>query len=108
MRLHAGDLSERGCVDVCAVSYSELDDVLAADGRDELLRRAQRDDLAVVHDGDTIAEALGFFHVMRGQDDGASCLLESVDEIPQVAAGLRIEAGRRLVEKQQFGVADER
>ena len=33
----------------------------------QFARRAGRDDASVIHDGDAIAEALGFFDVMRGQ-----------------------------------------
>ena len=33
-------------------------------------RSALRDDLAVVDDGDAVGDALGFFHVMRGEEDG--------------------------------------
>ena len=48
---------------------------------------------AVVHDGDAFAEALGFVHVMRGQDDGAASLLELVHKVPEIAAGLCVAAG---------------
>jgi hypothetical protein len=85
----------------------ELDDVLAADGGDELLGGSEGDDLAVIHDGYAVAELLGFLHVVGGEDDGAALLLEGVDEIPEVTAGLGVEAGGGLVEEEQFGVAEE-
>ncbi len=62
----------------------------------------------VIHDRDAVAEPLCFIHVMRRQDDGAPRLLELVHQVPQVAARLRIEPRRRLVEKQQLGIADQR
>ena len=55
-----------------------------------------------------VAEPLGFFHVVRGQQDRPACLLEFPDEVPELPARLRIEARRRLVEKQQIRIADER
>ena len=61
----------------------------------------------MVHDGDAVAEALGFVHVMRGEQDGAAGRLELLDQFPELAAGLRIEAGGGLIEKQKIGIADE-
>ena len=34
--------------------------------------------------------------------------LELVDEVPELPPGLGIEPGRRLVEEQEVGIADER
>ena len=85
----------------------ELDDVFSTDGADELLRCAEGDDLAVVHDGDAVAEALGFVHVVGGEDDGSAGLFELVDEIPEMATGLGIEAGGGLIEEEEFRIADE-
>ncbi len=82
--------------------------MLGAEGRDQLAGRAEGDHATVVDDGDTIAEALRLFHVMRGQEDGAAGLLELEDEIPELPSRLGIEAGGRLVEKQQLGMADQR
>jgi len=83
MRLHTGNRRQRARVDLPVFGRvpadGELDNVLAADRGDQLLRRSQRDDFAVIHDGHAVAEALGFFHVMRGEDDGAAGLLESID-----------------------------
>ena len=66
------------------------------------------DHLAVVHDRHAVAEPLGLVHVVRRQQDRPAGALELVDEIPELPARLRIEAGRRLVEKQQVRIADER
>ena len=82
--------------------------MFSANGGDQLLRSAQRDDAAVIHDGDAVAQALGLIHVVRGENDGAARLLELVDQVPQMAARLGIEAGGRLVEKQQLRIADQR
>ena len=82
--------------------------MLDADGCDQFPRSAPGDRFAVIHDGHTLAELLRFVHVVRGQDDGAAVFLELRDEVPQLAARLRVEAGGRFVEKQQVGVADQR
>ena len=34
--------------------------------------------------------------------------LELVDQVPELAARLRVEAGGRLVEEEQLGIADQR
>ena len=82
--------------------------MLDADRRDELARRPERDDLAVVHDGHALAEPLRFVHVVRRQQNRPARALELFDQVPELAARLRIEPRRRLVEKQQLRVADER
>ena len=86
----------------------KLDHVVAAEASDEIVRRAFGDDLAVVDDGEAVAEALGFVHVMRGQQNGAAFLLKGADGVPELAAALRIEPGGGLIEKQNFWVADQR
>ena len=80
-------------------SGGEFDHMLDADGRDQLAWSSLRDDLAVIHDGHTVAEALGFLHVVRGQQDGAAGQFEFFDQIPQLAASLRIEPCGRLIQK---------
>ena len=66
--------------------------------------RALRDDAAVVDDRDAVRHAVGFVHVVRGQEDGhAFGLVQMLDVRPELIAALRIEAERRLVEKQDLG-----
>ena len=65
----------------------------------QFARRALRDDFAVVHDGDAIAEALGFFDIVRGHDNGFFFAAQLFDDVVNFAAHLRIEAGGRLVEE---------
>ena len=85
----------------------ELDDVLAPEPGDQLAGEPLRDDLALIDDGDAIAEAFGLVHVMRGQQDGPATLAQVADDVPELAAGLGVQAGRRLVEEQDLGVADQ-
>ena len=63
--------------------------------------------MAVIHNRHTIAEPLSLVHVVRGENDGASGLLELVHHVPQMAARLRVESGRGLVEKQQLRIANQ-
>ena len=61
----------------------------------------------MIHDRDAVAQPLGFVHVVRGQNDRPPGLLEVFDQIPQLATGLRIESGCRLVEEQQLRATDQ-
>ena len=80
----------------------------APSDRDQLARRAERDHLAVIDDRDAVAEHLRFVHVVRREHDRAAERFEFGDQIPELAARLRIETGGRLVEKEQIGIADDR
>src|SRR5687768_14956046 len=71
-------------------------------------RRAEGDGAAMIDDGDAIAQTLGLLHVMSRENDGASAGAKDADELPELSARLRIEARRRLVEKQKLRIADER
>jgi hypothetical protein len=42
-----------------------------------------------------------------GEQDGGAVVFERPDELPELASGLGVEAGRRLVEEEQLGVADD-
>src|SRR2546428_213859 len=99
-----GELVHGGCA-ARSVRQRELDHVLRAERGDELAWRAQRDHLAVVHDRHAVAQALGLFHVMGGQEHAAAPSPEGGDDVPQLATGLRVETRGRLVEKQELGTA---
>ena len=78
----------------CAVRLfadRELDDVLGAERGNQLARRSERDHLSVVDHRDAIAEPGRFFHVVRGQQNGAPARLESFDDVPGLMARLRIQ-----------------
>ena len=52
--------------------------------------------------------ALGLVHDVRGdQDGGAAVVGEAVEELPQVAAQYGVEADGRLVEHEEFGLAEQ-
>src|ERR1700722_6276211 len=85
-------------------------DVLDLRGREErtqLRERAGDDDGALVQDGDPIGELLGLVQVLRGEEDGRPAAGEVLDHLPDVDAGLGVQAGSRLVEEDDRWLADE-
>ena len=76
--------------------------------RQQLVERAEREQLAGVDDRDAIAEPLGFFHVVRRVDDGAAFAVQRLDALEDLVARLRIDADRRLVEQQQLRIVHHR
>ena len=61
-----------------------------------------------VDDGEPVGEALGLFHEVGDEDDGHAAVADALDQVPGVAPGLRVEAGRQLVEDRDPRVPDER
>ena len=59
----------------------------------------------MIDNGDAVRDALGFVHVVGGEKDGGLLrLIEMFDVGPKQVAALRIEAQRRLIEKEIRGV----
>src|SRR5271156_452347 len=80
---------------------------VATDFVGERLGRAERDQIAFVQNRETVA-ALGLLHEVSGDDDGDALLIAKNSEIlPEVVARARIEAGRRLVEQQNFWMMEQ-
>ena len=75
-----------------------------AHGSNQFARRAERDGFAVIHDGHTVAEPFGFIHVVGGEQDGAAGAAEFLDEVPELAAGLGIEAGGGFIEEDHLRI----
>ena len=68
----------------------------------ELGGRALGDHLAVVDDGDPVGELVGLVEVLRAEQDRRPSGDERADDVPDLVARARIEAGRRLVEEHQL------
>src|SRR5262249_38166190 len=85
-----------------------VDDVWRVEARHEIRRRAERDDLAVIHDGHAVAGALGLLHVVRREQGRAAGRLVDGDALPEREGALRLQARRRLVEEQNLGAARQR
>jgi len=103
------DVAQRGDVERAGIgACRKRDHVLRTGGGNQFARAAESDLFAVVHDSDALAETFGFVHVVRGEKDGAAGGFELLDQIPKLAAGLRVEAGGRFIEKKKIGVTNER
>src|SRR5262249_44258643 len=74
----------------------------------ELCGRALADDLAADDDGHAVGELLGLVEVVGRQQDRRAERAERANRLPGLAARLRVEARRRLVEEDQVRVADQR
>ena len=90
------------------VLFRELQHDIAEVLLEQQLRSALRNDLSVVHDRDLVAERVGLVHVVRGQHDRLAAGLDQIDEVPEVPARLRVEAGRGFVEEEHLRVIDDR
>jgi len=58
----------------------------------------------VVDDGKALAERVGFFHVVRGEQNGFAGLVVLANDLPQEQARLRVETGAGLVQKQHLRI----
>src|SRR5437764_6884154 len=63
--------------------------------------------MTMIDDGHAIAKAFRFFHVVRRQENRSTFCAKLGDDFPKLQTTLRIESGRRLVEKKNVGIADE-
>src|SRR6266853_4693374 len=70
--------------------------------------RTHGDDLAVVHDAQAVAQTLGFFDVMRRQQDRLFFLLKLLDDVVDFAPHLRVKSGGGLVEEYDTWIVDQR
>jgi len=62
----------------------------------------------VVDDDQRVAQTFGLVHEVRGQDQRLAGRLELLQALPDQVAGLRVEAGGRLVEKDGIRIVDQR
>ena len=73
-----------------------------------LARRAHGDDAAFIDDGHAVAELLGLFDVVRGEQDGALLAAQVLHQLVNFQARLRIEAGGRFVQEQHLRIVEQR
>src|SRR5688572_1434016 len=87
----------------------QRDDAAELDLSLQVVRRAVGENPPGLDEGHLVAELLRLPHVMRGEDDGHPALASQGGHVRANADGdVRIEAERRLVEKEQVRVVDER
>src|SRR5580658_3222666 len=104
-------LNSRNCLKALRgsrVVRVENDGAFRAVACDEPFRRIDVDDATVLHDGYAVAEALGLFHQMSGQEDRFSALADAAHEIPNRPPRLWVKPGGQLVEKHQLRIVDQR
>jgi hypothetical protein len=56
---------------------------------------------------DPVGQVLGLVQVVGGEQHRGALVPQSADEVPELAAHLRVEAGGGLVQEQQLGAADD-
>ena len=71
------------------------------------LGRIAADQPAVMQQPDAVG-ALGFVQVRRGHEDGDAVLQQLIQDRPEIAAGNRIDAVGRLVQKQNLRPVQQR
>ncbi len=86
---------------------AHFDDRCLHDARLELVAASVDDDAAFVHDHDTVADLLRFFHIVRRIDDCHALFVEALREFTHRDAALRVEASRRLVHEKDFRIRDD-
>src|SRR3569832_2155084 len=69
---------------------------------------AERDVATVIDDGESLAQRVSLFHVVRRQENGLSTLVVFTNDFPEQQTRLRIETGTRLVEKQHLRIVHHR
>ena len=62
---------------------------------------------AGVDDVDVVGQALGVVHEVGGQDDAHAAVPQFGDQFKHQLAGLRVQAGARLVQEEDLGIADQ-
>src|SRR5438105_13483627 len=99
---------EKDVLEIGLLGDHRLAEAAAQELRDERSRRVERDDLPGVHDRDAVAQDLGLVEVVRGEENGRAPLPDVANELPQIAARLRVEAGRRLVQEEHLWLVHHR
>ena len=108
-RRHAADLGQPGQEPVVdRGGRPEPEALLGVDAGHDPGRRVEGHEAARVDQRDAVGQALGLLHEVGHEDDRHAAVADVLDELPGVAPGLRVEAGRELVEDRDLRVADER
>src|SRR5690348_15328355 len=75
---------------------------------DQLRRRAFSDDLTVVNNRQPVTKPFRFIHVVCGEQHRTAVTLKLSNDVPKLAAALRIQPSRGLVQKEHLGRCDQR
>src|SRR5688500_11920245 len=85
----------------------QYDRPLGAMPRHQPLGTVDLDDPPMLDDCHPIAEALGLFHQMRGQEYRLAARADAAHQVPAGAARLWVESRRQLVEEDHVRIVDE-
>ncbi len=77
-------------------------------GSDQLGRRSQTHDPAGLDHRDPVCELLRLVEIVGRQENRLPERSERPDQIPRCSSCGRIKTGRRLIEEEEIGIADER
>jgi len=101
VRLLGGQVGQQASHgDGCLVAFDRQLEHGVAQVSLEVRRRPLGDHRAVVDDDDVLGEPVGLFEVLGGEEHGGATRNECLDHVPQGQSALWVEAGRRLVQKQ--------
>ena len=70
-------------------------------------RRIQTEQVAVIDDGNQIAQLLRFVHVVGGEHHRLALGLDRLYSLPEVVARLGIQSCGGPIQKQQFGIPEQ-
>src|ERR1700733_89028 len=105
-RFHARDRSE--ALFSRRMVAREYHSSLGAVTIDEILWPVDVDDASVLDDRYAVAQSFGLFHEMSGQENRLAALADAAHQFPDRAPRLRVEPGGQLIEKNNFGIVDQR
>src|SRR6266478_8670517 len=60
--------------------------------------------MSVIDDGEALAERVGLFHVVGGEQNCFAALVVLADDLPEEQASLRVQAGAGLVQEKDLRV----
>ena len=82
-------------------------DMSAGDAAFELIGGSLGNQLPLIENCDPVGELVRFLQVLRGEQDRHTAGHEVADDLPHRVAAARVQAGGRLVEEDDAGVADQ-
>ena len=97
----------RCSIEVGGVSHLEVKHI-AAESFLQFVGRSLGDHLAMVNNHDAVGEFVGLLEILGGEQERGAALHEVTNELPKLNAGPGIEAGGRLIEKEQPRSAEQR
>ena len=62
----------------------------------------------MIHNGDPIAEAFRFVHVVRGEENRPAQILKAANNVPELPPRLRVESRRRFIHEYELRITDQR